>query len=223
VLEAGIPPARWTTLSLDQLDLLRVRGEPAEPGYRLFAADHDITDLIRSTSVNANVSAMAALPAVRTWLLERLRSAGRGVDLVADGRDMGTVVFPDAELKFFLLAETAVRAQRRLLERSEDPAAPGLLEREAARIEARDLADSTRAVAPLRRPEGAIVIDTTDLSFEQRVSTIVGRVRSTSRHAPSRRVASRAGRCCGSGTPPRLRPRRRVASRPGLAARPRRG
>jgi len=176
VLDAGIPPADWATLRPEQLDTLHVRGESARPGYRLFAGERDITDLIRSDLVNAHVSAIAALPAVRGWLLARLRQAGRGGNLVADGRDMGTVVFPNAELKFFLVADAAIRAYRRLLERGEDPATPGLLPSEVARIQARDLADSTRAVAPLRRADDAVEIDTTSLSFEQQVNTIVQRV-----------------------------------------------
>jgi cytidylate kinase len=115
---------------------------------------------------------------VRAWLLERLRSAARNGDLVTDGRDMGTVVFPRADVKFFLVAEPAVRARRRLLERGEDPAAADLLAAEIERIQGRDRIDSTRAVAPLRRPDGDIDLDTTSLTFDEQVSAIVERVRS---------------------------------------------
>ena len=177
VLAAGIPLAEWAALSDVQLDALEVRGEPAECGYRLFAGEREITEAIRSVAVNTHVSAIAALPAVRTWLHGRLRAAARDADLVADCRDMGTVVFPEADLKFFLVADATVRARRRLLERGEDPAAPGLLRTEIERIEARDRADSTRAVAPLRRADDAIDLDTTNLSFEQQVAIISERVR----------------------------------------------
>ena len=176
VLAAGIPPARWPELSLAELDELGVRGVPAEPGYRLLAGQADITDRLRSPQVNANVSAIAALPRVREWLLGRLRAAALGVDLVTDGRDMGTVVFPDADLKFFLVADPAVRARRRLLEVGSDPGAPGALEAEVARIQARDRADSERDVAPLRQPAAAILVDTTRLSFEEQVALIVAAV-----------------------------------------------
>jgi len=117
------------------------------------------------------------LPTVRTWLLGRLRSASVGGDLVADGRDMGTVVFPAADLKFFLVADPAVRAGRRMLERGEDPGDPALLAAEVQRIAARDRADSTRAVAPLCEPVGGIIVDTTNLTFDMQVETIVERVR----------------------------------------------
>jgi len=177
VLDAAIPRSTWTALSSEQLDGLQVRGQPAEPGYRMFAGGRDITELIRSAQVNAHVSAIAALPAVRNWLLGRLRSAARGVDLVADGRDMGTVVFPEADLKFYLIAEAAVRARRRLLESGQDPDTHGSLQAEIARIAARDQADSTRSVAPLCRPEGAIDLDTTDLTFDEQVTKIVHLVR----------------------------------------------
>jgi cytidylate kinase len=177
VLDAGIPASRWATLRAGDLDALRVHGEPAHPGYHMYAAGRDITHLIRSPEVNANVSPIAALPAVRGWLHDRLRAAASAGNLVADGRDMGSVVFPEADLKFFLVAETTVRAWRRLLERGLDPAAPGAVDAEVRAIEARDRIDSTRAVAPLCRPEGALEIDTTSLTFEQQVGAIVEQVR----------------------------------------------
>lgn len=175
-LDAGIPDARWAGLSLPELDALQVWGEAADQGYRLLARGVDITDRLRSPEVNARVSALAALPRVREWLLERLRQAAIGVDLVTDGRDMGTVVFPDADLKFFLVADPAVRARRRLLEGGQDPDAPAALAAEVARIEARDRADTERAAAPLREPEDAIRLDTTHLDFEEQVEAIVAAV-----------------------------------------------
>jgi cytidylate kinase len=177
LLDEGIPPERWDTLSAEQLDALGVSGVASEAGYRLEARGRDLTARIRAPEVNAHVSAVAALPAVREWLLERLRSAARGSSLVTDGRDMGTVVFPDAALKFFLVANPATRATRRLLETGEDPARPGLLQAEIGRIEARDRIDSERAVAPLRQPADAIVMDTTALGFEEQVATIVAHAR----------------------------------------------
>src|SRR5690606_31257454 len=147
-----------------------------EEGYRLLARGADLTDRLRSPEVNARVSTIAALPTVREWLLERLRRAAIGVDLVTDGRDMGTVVFPDADLKFFLVADPAVRARRRLFENGQDPDSPGALAAEVARIEARDRADSEREVAPLREPADAIRLDTTNLDFEEQVAAIIAAV-----------------------------------------------
>lgn len=173
---AGIPADRWAALSPAELDRLEVRGVPDESGYRLLAGGRDITGRLRTPEVNARVSAVAALPQVRDWLLGRLREAAVGGDLVTDGRDMGTVVFPDADLKFFLVASPPVRARRRLLEMGLDPDVAGALDAEVARIEARDRADSERDVAPLRQPEEAILIDTTELDFEAQVAAIVAAV-----------------------------------------------
>lgn len=176
LLDAGVPAEGWDGLTLSQLDALQVWGEADAEGYRLLARGVDITERLRSPDVNARVSTLAALPQVREWLLERLRQAATRVDLVTDGRDMGTVVFPDAHLKFFLVADPAVRARRRLLENGQDPDAAGALAAEVARIEARDRADSERETAPLREPEDAIRLDTTHLGFEEQVDAIVAAV-----------------------------------------------
>jgi cytidylate kinase len=171
-LEAGIDPARWPALSEAELDRLGVSGVAAGGAFHMIAGDRDISGLIRSAAVNAHVSAMAALPAVRGWLLGRLRSAASAGDLVTDGRDMGTVVFPDAELKIYLVAHPGVRAARRLLEQGL-PTDPDEVSREMDRLTLRDQADMSRETAPLRLPEGATEIDTSDLSFEEQVDAIV--------------------------------------------------
>jgi cytidylate kinase len=176
-LRAGIPVAHWNALTLPQLSALGVTAHASGEGHRLLVHGQDVSDAIRSPDVNASVSAMARVPAVRQWLLDRLRAAGAGVDLVADGRDMGTIVFPDAEVKIFLTADLAARAERRLLQQgSATPAAE--IEAELRRLAERDRIDSERAAAPLRRPRDATVIDTTLLSFDEQVDRIVGLVRS---------------------------------------------
>src|SRR5690606_30277514 len=120
---------------------------------------------------NSLVSAMARLPAVREWLLGTLRRTAQRSDLVADGRDIGTVVFPDADLKIFLVADPAVRAKRRL-EQMGLPTDDDSIADEVARIEERDRADSSRDVAPLRQAEDAVLLDTTHLGFDEQVSRI---------------------------------------------------
>ena len=102
-LEAGIPESAWADLTTDDLGKMSISATPTRGGYRLSLAGQDVGDRIRSPEVNANVSRIAALPAVRAWLLDALREAGRYGGLVADGRDIGSVVFPDAELKIFLV------------------------------------------------------------------------------------------------------------------------
>lgn len=175
-IEAGIAPDRWDTLSARDLDALSVRSRPGPGGFRLLIGDRDVTDRIRSDEVNASVSLMARVPAVRQWLLGRLRAAAT-TDLVADGRDMGTVVFPDAEVKVFITAAAGERARRRLRERGADATDPAAVSSETDRLIERDRLDTERAVAPLRRAPDAVVIDTSDLDFETQVERVVELVR----------------------------------------------
>ena len=171
-LRAGWPRESWDALTPEQLDSLRIDSEPAANGHRFTMNGTDITADIRSPEVNAHVSLMARVPAVRFWLLDQLRSAGKESDLVADGRDIGTVVFPDAELKIFLTARPEVRAQRRLQEQGIEPTAE-TVEQEAQRLGSRDRIDSEREVAPLKRAPDSIELDTSDLSIGEQVTRIV--------------------------------------------------
>ena len=126
----------------------------------------DVTQAIRAEAVSMLASQVAALQPVRDALLERQRQFAQGQNLVADGRDMGTTVFPEAEVKFFLTASSEARAQRRykqLLERGEAVNLQQLIDD----IEARDLRDRSRAVSPLRPASDAIEIDSTNLTIPQ--------------------------------------------------------
>ena len=131
---------------------------------------------LRSPLVTGEASRLAALAPVRKWLLRVQREVGRGGRLVADGRDMGTVVFPEAELKFYVTADLRERARRRLHDYGVDAPTAGEIEEEARRIEDRDRCDSERRHAPLRRPDDAHEIDTTRLEFDQQVEAIVAKV-----------------------------------------------
>jgi CMP/dCMP kinase len=138
----------------------------------------DVSTDVRSEAVTADVSAVAAMPLVRDWVNGELRRAARQHNrgVVVDGRDIGTVVFPDARLKVFLTAEVSERARRRAIQdggslESADIHALGEV------IAARDDADSTRAVAPLRPAPDAVVIDTTAISFAAQVEQIAGLAR----------------------------------------------
>lgn len=172
-LQRGLPPEQWTALTVADLDGLRVSSQPEGTGFRMLIDGADAGTAIRSAEVNAHVSRMASVPAVRAWLLDTLRDAGRHHDLVADGRDMGTVVFPDAELKVFLVADPAERARRRLAQMGL-PAGERALADEVARIRERDRLDSSRSVAPLRQADDALALDTTGMSFADQVDRIVG-------------------------------------------------
>lgn len=127
---------------------------------------------LSTRAVSRRVSDVAARPPARRAAVERIRAAGRGGGVVCDGRDIGTVVFPDAELKVFLVATARERARRRLLEYGEEPSEERLAE-EAEELRARDRKDAGREMAPLRRPEDAVVIDTTELSPGEVVDRVV--------------------------------------------------
>lgn len=172
-LQAGIPAERWPGLSHGELDRLDVHGKPAGDAYALTVAGHDVTREIRSPEVNAHVSRMAAVGAVREWLMDALREAGARGGLVADGRDIGTVVFPDAELKVYLVADPAERARRRLREHGVAEPSDDDVGDEAARLQGRDEVDSTREVAPLACAPDAVTLDTTGLAFDAQVLEIV--------------------------------------------------
>ncbi len=177
-LRAGIPDQAWDGLDAGQLDALAVQARPAEQGWRLCAGPDDVTQEIRSPAVNARVSLMARVPAVRAWLLGRLRAAADHCDLVTDGRDMGTVVFPRAELKVFLVADPRERARRRLVEQGNVAPATAEVDAEVERLLERDRIDSSRDVAPLLKPPDAVVIDTTPITLEQQVEAVVALARS---------------------------------------------
>lgn len=135
-------------------------------GQHIILEGEDVTDVIRTEQVGAGASQVAALPAVRDALLQRQRAFLEAPGLVADGRDMGTVVFPSAPLKIFLTASAEERARRRYLQlksKGIDSDQAQLAEE----ISARDERDSQRAVAPLKPAEGAILVDSTDLSIEE--------------------------------------------------------
>ncbi len=125
----------------------------------------DVSLAIRTPEMSVASSRFAAVPCVRAGLLDLQRGLGRARDSVLDGRDIGTVVFPDAEAKIFLTASVRARAQRRLDE-LQGRGVDADLATVMAEIEARDRADSERAVAPLRKADDAVEIDTTCLDFD---------------------------------------------------------
>ena len=131
----------------------------------------EVTDHIRSERVSAAVSRVAAHADVRRALIDLQRSAAAGADCVMEGRDIGSAVFPDAEVKIFLTADTATRAARRW-EQLGSPDSPSVAEVEGS-IRARDRKDSERETSPLVRPDDAHVIDTGGRSVDEVVGAIV--------------------------------------------------
>jgi len=144
---------------------LDVSFQSSATGVRVIYAGADVTESVRSVKGGEGASAVAAIPSVREALLSRQRELACPPGLIADGRDMGTVVFPEAPLKIFLEASAMARAQRRqsqLQQQGEDVSLPRLLEA----IEARDLRDRTRAVSPLVPAEDAVVVDSTTMTAD---------------------------------------------------------
>jgi cytidylate kinase len=147
--------------------------QPDGAGFAAYLEGEPVDAEIRGAEVTARVSAVSAVPVVREWINSRLRAMVRaGRDVVVDGRDIGTVVFPDAELKIFLTASAEARAGRRLSQRGGAVDAGGV-EAETAALAARDTADSTRAVAPLMAAPDAVPLDTTAMTFSDQVRFIV--------------------------------------------------
>ena len=139
---------------------------------RIMLNDEDVSVQIRSEAIGMGASAIAQLPKVRAALLQRQRDFLTEKGLVADGRDMGSVVFPDAVLKVFLTASAQVRAQRRARQLGL-PCEGMEFDRILSDIEARDEADRRRPVAPLRQLPDAVLLDTTDLGIEESVKKVL--------------------------------------------------
>lgn len=148
-----------------------IRFEPSAPVQRVFLNDIDVTDEIRSAEVTNNVSVVASFADVRSNLVNRQREIANNSSVIMDGRDIGTTVLPDADVKIFLVASVDERAQRRYKENI----AKGMttnLETLKHEIEARDYKDSHRQISPLTQASDAILVDTTGHSIEDVVTKI---------------------------------------------------
>ncbi|HSH45168.1 MAG TPA: (d)CMP kinase [Longimicrobiales bacterium] len=196
LIQEGIPVDRWDGYTVEELDALEVRGERRDAhqsddgapaaDVTIRVAGEVVDEELRSADVNACVSRVARIPAVRDWLLGRLRELAHSENVVVDGRDIGTVVFPDAGTKVFLVADPEVRARRRLAQQGVEEPGLDTLREEVERLRERDRQDSEREVAPLRVAEDAVVVDTTALTFEEQVTAILELAR---------------GRAAGAGAP----------------------
>lgn len=142
-------------------------------GGKVWLAGQDVSDDIRSEHASQNASRVAALPAVREALLQRQRDFRQGPGLVCDGRDMGSVVFPDATVKFFLTASVEARADRRTKQLKEKGMS-AIMADVVKELRIRDDRDMTRPVAPLKHYPDAYLIDTTHISAAEAVEEILG-------------------------------------------------
>jgi cytidylate kinase len=134
---------------------------------------HDVTKAIRTPEIDRAAAAAARLPKVREALVERQRKEGEGGGIVMEGRDIGSVVFPDAEVKIFLDASPEERARRRAADPAHGVSRAAAAADVATEMAARDQSDRTRSSSPLKKTEGAIALDTTGLSIEETVEQVL--------------------------------------------------
>jgi cytidylate kinase len=184
-LETGIDVSRTEALA-EMARSTDVRVETDPDGTRVILDGRDVTGLLRSPAVTRNASAVAAAKGVRERMVHLQREIGGRGGIVAEGRDIGSVVFPDAEVKIYLDAALSERADRRRKELASAGTTMAVehLEKEMG---ARDKYDSSREHSPLCVPEGAVTIDTTNLTIEQQVERVVeevGRRRQTGKAQP---------------------------------------
>jgi len=175
---AGIDPDSPTAIA--QLQKILATLSITFNGERVLLDGHDISDVISDPVIGDLASRFSAIAIVRDKMRDLQRAAGREGGVVMEGRDIGTAIFPDAEVKFFLVADVAVRAARRYAELAQKGVAT-TLEEVAEQLEERDRRDAERAIAPLRRADDAIVIDSTGRGVKAVVNEMKTRVEAVSR------------------------------------------
>ena len=166
-------------LSMDDTDQIvrlaqqiKISFQPGDPEQRVFLDGDEVTQDIRQGQIDNNVSAVAAIPAVRTEMTRQQREIAQNGGIVMDGRDIGTTVLPNAPVKIFMVATAYERARRRYVESKAKGIATASLEELQKEIELRDKKDSTRAVSPLTQAPDATRLDTTNLTIDQVVDEI---------------------------------------------------
>lgn len=157
------------------LPAMQVSMDQRSDGVHVAVDGRDVTDELRTPEISALASQVSAIPAVREWLLPVQRRVGDAGGVVAEGRDLGTRVFPAAEAKFFLDADVTTRAGRRQQDLT-GAGRPAPLERTKQDIETRDQRDRSRAIAPLLPAEDAEVIDSSSLTVEQVIDRMMGKI-----------------------------------------------
>ncbi|HEU4879513.1 MAG TPA: (d)CMP kinase, partial [Gemmatimonadaceae bacterium] len=163
-----IDSENWTEESV--LDAARIVSlSPTETGFTPLLGGKNAESEMRGEAVTSRVSLVAKMPAVRDWVNSQVRKAAEEFDVIVDGRDIGTVVFPNASLKVFLVADPGERAKRRLLERLNRTPSDDEIAEETGKIVLRDEMDASQSV----KAADAIVIDTTHLTQTEQISRIV--------------------------------------------------
>ena len=176
VKEKGVHP-RDNEAVIALLPEIHIEMRYAEDGLQhMILNGKDVTTEIRQNEISQYASDVSAIPEVRTFLLEMQRQFARENSVIMDGRDIGTVVLPDAEVKVFLTAPLAERARRRFVE-LEQRGTPRPYEDVLREMEQRDYNDSHRAAAPLRQAEDAVLLDTGELNFDESLAALLTIIR----------------------------------------------
>ena len=176
IFKMGIDPKDAGAV-VGALPMIRVDMRYSEDGMQhMLLNGEDVTEKIRLPEISMYASAVSAHPAVRSYLLEMQRGLARTHNVIMDGRDIGTVVLPDAQVKVFLTASSEARARRRMLE-LEQRGTPQPFEQILKDIQERDWNDSHRATAPLRQAEDAVLLDTTELTFQESEAALLDIIR----------------------------------------------
>ena len=170
VLRAGANPADTDAVS-HLLSNLTLRMEPTEEAFRVYVDDNDVTDAIRTQEVNANVSVVAAQKAVRQYLVAQQREMALAGGVILDGRDIGSVVLPNADLKIYLTASVETRAKRRWLEMKDNESVS--LDDVKKSVADRDEMDKNREESPLVCVPDAVVIESDNLTFDETVDAML--------------------------------------------------
>ena len=157
------------------LDKININQTYEEGKFSIYLNGNDVTKRIRGYKVSSNVSNYAKKPEIRKFVFNQLRKSGESNSLVVDGRDIGTVVFPNADFKFFLVAEPDIRAERRHKQINDDSVKVDIIEEE---IKQRDKTDSTREIAPLKKAVDAFKIDVSTLTIDQVFNKILQKIKS---------------------------------------------
>ena len=156
------------------LHKINIKQTYEEGQFRIYLNDYDVTDRIRGHKVSLNVSNYAKKPEIRKFVFNQLRKSSESNSLVVDGRDIGTVVFPNADFKFFLVAKPKIRAERRHKQINDDSVKVDIIEEE---IKQRDKTDSTREIAPLKKAVDAFKIDVSNLTINEVFNKILQKFR----------------------------------------------
>ena len=172
MLRTGTSPEQWRSAALLALGP-RVALQPETTSFTVLLDGEPSEGELRGSRVTEHVSLVARMPEVRAWVNERVREAAQANDVVVDGRDMGTAVFPDASLKIFLIADPWERARRRLVQRLGRRPADAEIAEETDLIVKRDSQDATQTV----QAADAVLLDTTYLTQEEQVERIVALAR----------------------------------------------